>query len=154
MGYNKHFINNTFVFADYTPSFGLTAQKFLGEKRREKIGNGYGVCATSIASYPWGDAGVTGHQEQWWNNTCITASDAQYFEWYECNATHPLNGEIPYPLKSNRYMSTTAAYRMQCKDVTWTLEQAQAAGVDMGSTVETLPTVAQLVQMGHDVLQF
>ena len=153
MGYNKHFINNTFVFSDYAPSFGLTAQEFLGEQRRN-LGNGYNVCAVSIASYPWGEAGVSGHQEQWYNNTCVTSSSSNFFNWYECNATHPLNGEIPYPLKSNRYMSTNADYEMNCKDVKWSLEEAQALGIDIDSTVEMLPTVLQLVAMGHDVLQF
>ena len=73
---------------------------------------------------------------------------------YECNATHPLDGTIPFPMASNTYLSPNADYRMHCRDTTWTLAQAQALGVDVGSTVGALPTVDALVAMAHDRLQF
>ena len=57
-------------------------------------------------------------------------------------------------MASNTYLSPNADYRMHCRDTTWTLAQAQALGVDVGSTVGALPTVDALVAMAHDRLQF
>jgi hypothetical protein len=80
MGYNKHFINNTFVYADYSPA--ANGARKLG--LTPPLGNGYGVCATSIASYPFIAMGKGGLQEQWYNNTCITSSRDAFFEWCAC----------------------------------------------------------------------
>ena len=185
MGYNKHFVNNTFVFADYSPAangarrLGLTPPP-------GPLGNGYGSCASSIASYPFIAMGKAGLQEQWWNNTCIASSADAFFDWCacqrpngrcplgppppahtsppyllfpsltadECNSTHILDGTIPNPMKGNRYMSSNGDYVMRCKGDALNFSQAQALGVDLGSTVSTLPSVDALVAMGHDVLQF
>jgi hypothetical protein len=146
MGYNKHFINNTFVFTDFSPA-ALAA----GPRR---VGNGYGTCATSIASYPWGEDGASGLQEQWYGNTCISQSAANFFNWYECNATHPRDGTIPFPMRGNTYRSNGSQYRMNCRGTVWNLTQAQAMGVDEGSTTGELPTPDELVAMGHGVLNF
>ena len=151
MGYNKHFINNSFVYVDYTPATSPAGRALGGPPR---VGNGYSSCASSIASYPWRAAGLDGLQEQWWNNTCIASSPDKFFDWYECNSTHPLDGTIPFPMQRNTYLSPTADYRMHCRDTTWTLAEAQAAGVDVGSTAGALPTVDELVAMAHDRLQF
>jgi hypothetical protein len=57
-------------------------------------------------------------------------------------------------MKGNRYMSSNGDYVMRCKGDALNLSQAQALGVDVGSTVGTLPSLEALVDMGHDVLQF
>ena len=78
MGYNKHFINNTFVYADYSPVEYAEKVLRLGKPVvREKLGNGYSSCASSIVSFPFIAAGLVGFQEQWWNNTCIVNSPDQ-----------------------------------------------------------------------------
>ena len=74
--------------------------------------------------------------------------------WYECNTTHPLDGTIPYPLTGNTYLSGDGGYEMRCKDETWDLAQAQARGVDVGSSAAMLPTVEELVALGHATLGF
>lgn len=153
MGYNKHFVNNTFVYVDYAPAQYAENTLGLGAPV-EKLGNGYSVCATSIASSPFIADGKEGYQEQWWNNSCIASSPDQFFNWYECNVTAPLDGTIPYPMKGNAYYSQTGDYRMHCRGTTWNFTQAQALGIDLGSTIHTLPTVDELVAMGHDRLQF
>ncbi len=115
VGYNKHFVNNTFVYADYSPAvhrarkLGRTAPLSapewppssssgrmgdeLGDERRAAAvlasphadaygnGNGYGTCASSIASFPFIALGKEGLQEQWWNNTCIASSEGAFFDW-------------------------------------------------------------------------
>ena len=57
-------------------------------------------------------------------------------------------------MKGNRYMSSNGDYVMRCRGDALNFSQAQALGVDLGSTVSTLPSVDALVAMGHDVLQF
>jgi hypothetical protein len=73
---------------------------------------------------------------------------------YECNATTPLDGTIPYPMANNTYLSADAGYSMNCRGMVWNLSQAQALGVDVGSIVGTAPSAEDLVAMGHDRLQF
>ena len=153
MGYGKRFINNSFVYVDYSPVAYAEGALALGAPV-PRLGNGYSVCATSIASAPFLAQGLRGYQEQWWNNTCIAASPDQFHTWYECNATSPLDGTIPVPMQGNSYFSLTGDYRMHCRGTVWNLTQAQALGIDLGSTVSTLPSLAQLVAMGHDRLQF
>lgn len=152
MGYNKHFINNSFIYVDYTPV--QHAERVLGLGPPGKLGNGYSVCATSIASYPFIAQGKEGFQEQWWNNTCIASSSDQFFNFYECNATAPLDGTIPFPMKGNQYYSSTGDYSMHCRSATWNFSQANALGIDLGSSVSTLPSLQELVAMAHDRLQF
>ena len=154
MGYNKLFLNNSFVFVDYTPAQYAERVLGLGPQAPRKLGNGYSVCATSIASSPWIAQGKEGFQEQWWNNTCIASSPDQFFDFYECNASSPLDGAIPYPMKGNQYFSATGDYRLHCRSTVWNFSQANALGIDIGSTVSTLPSLEQLVAMGHDRLQF
>ena len=72
----------------------------------------------------------------------------------ECNATHILDGTIPFPMKNNKYMSSTGDYVMHCRSDSLNFSAAQALGVDVGSTVGALPSLEALVDMGHDVLQF
>jgi len=93
MGYNKHFINNSFVYADYSPVEYAETTLGLGRPSEERLrrrrggggmlGNGYSSCASSIASYPFIEEGLDGCyqdglrggcQEQWYNNTCIVQS--------------------------------------------------------------------------------
>lgn len=153
MGYNKHFINNSFVYVDYSPV--TYAEQVLGLGAPvQRLGNGYSVCATSIASAPFIAQGKSGFQEQWWNNTCIAGSPDQFHNWYECNASTPLDGTIPVPMKGNSYFSPNGDYHMHCRGTTWNLTQAQALGIDVGSTVSTLPALDALVAMAHDRLQF
>lgn len=151
MGYNKHNVGNVFVYVDYTP---VSYARALGLEPAVEGRAGYSVCATSIASYAWRTAGLDGQQEQWQGNTCIASSHTSFFNWYECNSTHPLDGTIPFPMSGNTYMSSDAGYEMRCRDTTWTLAQAQALGVDAGSTTAVLPTVDELVAMAHNRLQF
>ena len=57
-------------------------------------------------------------------------------------------------MKNNRYYTLTGDYHMHCRGTMWNISQAQAVGIDLGSSVQTLPTVGELVAMGHDRLQF
>lgn len=63
-------------------------------------------------------------------------------------------GNIP-DLARNTYLSVDGGYSLHCgsSDV-WTLPQAQAVGVDVGSSASVVPTVDALVALGHAQLGF
>lgn len=110
-----------------------------------------GICACTIASAPFAASGL---QDQWWNNTCIASSGSRFFKWESCNSSAPLDGTIPFPIRANRYFSANATYTMGCAGEEWGFAEAQARGVDLESSVADLPTLAQLVAWGHELLQF
>lgn len=143
MGYNKHFVNNTFVYVDYTPLLS-TSDGFGFETK-------FGVCATEIASAPFASKGL---QDQWYGNTCIANSSSRFFLWMSCNSTDLLDGTIPVPLSGNRYMSSDGGYEMVCSGKHMNFTEVQAMGADLESTVSTLPTIQELVDLAHEVLQF
>jgi hypothetical protein len=57
-------------------------------------------------------------------------------------------------MRGNTYLSSTSDYTMSCRSTTWTLAEAQALGVDLGSVTGALPSIDELVAMAHDRLQF
>ena len=88
MGYNKAFLENAYVYADYTPfvSPQVRALGFSqgegGAALRAKYGGGDAVpfCTGSVA--PWASADL-GLADQFRGNTCICSSSAQFFRWYD-----------------------------------------------------------------------
>ena len=69
--------------------------------------------------------------------------------------SHPVtSGNIP-DLSSNTYLSLDGGYTLKCtaNDI-WTLAEAQAVGVDVGSSVGLAPSVDALVALGHSQLGF
>jgi hypothetical protein len=89
----------------------------------------------------------------WRNNTCIVQSSAKAFDFNACHPGTPTDGNIPL-LSSNTYLSGEGSYSLKCGGSTWMLAQAQAAGVDVGSTIGPLPALADLVALGHAMLGF
>ncbi len=150
MGYNKHFINNSYVLVDYTPSAHVA-------RPPREVGSSWppegkpGSCSAIIAAGAFAAAGLA---DQYWNNTCIANSSAKFFRWFSCNDTHPLDGTIPFPMRDNVYLSTDAGYAMPCNGQKWSLAEAQARGVDLGSSVGNFPTVDDFIKMAHDRLGF
>jgi len=145
--------NNTFVYVDYTPV--TYAREHLGLSRprdnpEPPFETKPGRCHCSEAN---GALSALGLQDQWWNNTCIASSGANFFKFNTCNDSAPLNGVIPFPIKTNRFFSNSS-YALHCNASLWNISEAQARGIDLGSTLSSLPTVSELVAMGHDVLQF
>jgi hypothetical protein len=152
--------NNTFVYVDYNPAVYAHTQLglHLGLEMSATAGQPTppfepkpGICGCMLASAPFAASGL---QDQWWNNTCIASSSGSFFKWESCNSSAPLDGTIPFPIKTNRYFSSDGGYVMRCNADAWNFTEAQALGLDLGSTVATLPSLEELVAMGHDVLQF
>lgn len=57
-------------------------------------------------------------------------------------------------LSGNSYMSQDGGYHNRCNNSDWSLAEAQAKGVDVGSSNATLPTIDELVALGHALLEF
>jgi hypothetical protein len=149
MGYNKHFINNSYIYPDYYPA--MHATPFLagaGEGLWPPEGKPL-ACSANLATAPFTASGL---QDQWWNNTCV-ANSGRIFKFGSCNASNPTDGGIPYPMKQNTYL-LNASYALKCGGETWNLSQAQAMGLEEGSVVEPLPTIQQLVDMARSLLRF
>jgi len=171
MGYNKAFLENAFVYVDYSPVTSPAVRALslsLGEDTpamRRKYprelssqrgggvgsGNGYSNCAATIA--PWASAQL-GLADQFRDNTCIASTSDHFFDWYNpCNNATPTDGSM-WLMSGNIYRSADGSYRNVCNGATWNLSQAQALGVDVGSVATTLPSTDELVAMGHSLLQF
>ena len=171
MGYNKAFLGNAFVYVDYSPITSPAVRALgleLGEDTaamRAKYprhlssqpggglgsGNGVSTCAATVA--PWASA-TLGLADQFRDNTCIASSSSHFFDWYSpCNTTKPTDGSM-WLMSSNIYRSADGGYQNRCDKESWSLAQAQALGVDVGSVNTTLPSTDELVALGHAMLDF
>ena len=149
MGYNKHHVGNAMVYVDYSPALHLpraTRQRLRWSAPESKPP----MCSGMIVPTP----AAPGAAEVWQNNTCIATSAASFFRWPSCNSSAPLAGGVPNPLGGNRYFSANASYEMRCGGEVWTLGEAQGRGLDVGSSVQPLPTTGELLAMMRGLLGF
>ncbi len=158
MGYNKHFINNTYAYVDFYPA--MHATPYLGTGGGAGAGAGESLlwppeskplaCSANLATAPFTASGL---QDQWWNNTCIANSGGRMFRFGSCNSSNPGDGGIPFPMRQNTYF-LNSTYMLNCGKESWNLSQVQERGLEEGSTVSPLPTTQQLVDMARDLLRF
>jgi len=147
MGHDKHSARNVMVYVDYAPAA-------VAPRLAERVGWSAPqepkppMCAGVVTPYP-----SAATADSWTNNSCIAASAASFFRLLSCNASAPLDGSIPAPLGGNRYFSPGAAYELRCGAAVWGLADAQARGVDVGSTLHALPTTDELLEMARGALQ-
>ena len=171
MGYNKQFIGNAYIYSDFTPATTSAVRALplplaadtpamrakypveLSPMRRGGLGsgNGVGVCANSIAPWPAASLGLA---DQFRNNTCIVSNKGNIFEWFNpCNDSNPTDGSM-FLMSGNSYMTGDGVYLNRCNASAWNLTAAQSHGVDLGSTVSTLPSVDAIVGLAHALLGF
>ena len=141
LGYNKTSFGNWFVYSDYAP---VTQSGGVG------VGNGWNACAMSYSSW----SGAFG--DHWENNTCITSS-AGRAQWAlnDCNANNPTDGTVPL-FSNNVYSNPDMGYAFPCgkNKTSLSLAEAQAVGVDVGSTVVPLFSNEEIIAAGHQLLMF
>jgi hypothetical protein len=158
LGFAKRSAGNAYIYADYTPAavalanlggMGAGAAAALEAKYGGRVGNGWGTCAMAYgtASFqpPLADT--------WEGNTCIVAASAHIFDFNGCHPATPNDGNIP-ALTGNTYATGDGAYALKCGGETWTLAQAQAAGVDVGSSLVPVPSNDAILALGHQLLGF
>ena len=81
------------------------------------------------------------------NNTCVHQTGSVY-EWQRyqgCGPGKNLNQTAEITC-NNRFFTTDGEVHIKCKNETWSLEQYQKKGYDMGSTVAELPPPIEIVQ--------
>jgi hypothetical protein len=156
LGFNKTSIGNYFIYSDVSPlAVAQAAAAAAGRPVRElrssphgpPLGNGWNTCVMSYSTQVM-PMNLT---DLWMGNTCITAS-AKFFEISTCTPSAPLNGQL-LRLSDNTWSSDAGNYSLRCGQTTWTLAQAQALGVDVGSKVVPSPSTSDIIAAGRALLQ-
>ena len=156
LGFNKTSIGNYFVYSDASPlavaqaaaaSAGRSVRELRASPHGPPLENGWNSCIMSYATQVM-PMNLT---DFWSNNTCTTVK-AAFFAINTCTPSAPFNGEL-LRLSDNTWSSDAGNYSLRCGKTAWTLEQAQALGVDVGSTVVPSPATADIIAAGRALLQ-
>ena len=146
MGYNKHHIGNAMVYVDYLPALTAPASQRIGWSAPQTKPP---MCSGMITPTP----DVPGMSEVWANNTCIASDPVHFFRWYNCNESNVFDGGIPNPLSGNRYYTPGAGYVLHCGyNTSWNLQEAQERGLEVGSSLHTLPSTEELLGIMQELL--
>lgn len=149
LGFNKTTENNYFVMADAAPLALARAAARAGGAHASPGGppldSGWNACVMSYGEE------ATAFPDTWRNNTCTTAK-ASFFSLSGCNDAAPLNGTLPR-LAGNTWAADSGNYSLKCGKSSWTLAEAQARGVDVGSVVVPSPSTADVIAAGRALLQ-
>lgn len=158
LGHSKTSVNNVYIYPDAVrapppPETVAGAEGSLRGVAQASAPAGMGgfftkpFCANSDGQ----SLGQSGWGEEWANNTCFIHSSDVY-EFGSCDAT---NWEQLVPLtKNNRFFTDDGTAQFKCGSSTMTLQQWQAMGEDVGSTVSGAATVEAIMQAAHDVLSW
>ncbi|XP_065920298.1 uncharacterized protein [Dysidea avara] len=127
LGHSKTATNNVYIFP--------------GKFKLSYCANSDGASLTDIPS-GWG--------EVWTNNTCVITSSDIYHN-SGCDPSH-LKGLVPFTA-NNQFYTANGTVSIQCGEKkTFTLQQYQALGYDIGSTVSKLPSNEEIVSWGKQLL--
>ena len=143
LGFGKSSFSNYFLYSDYAP------QKLAAVGEGNGEGNGWNACSMSYGTQKL----PTNLTDVWQGNTCICGKGSSFFSFNGCDAAAPLDGNAPL-FSDNTYASDDNTYVMKCGASTWTLAQAQAMGVDVGSTLVPVPSTDAIIAAGRALLQF
>ena len=100
------------------------------------------------------ERGVSGWNETWIKNTCTLYNSTEPYNIGQCDTSDLF---VPYLANNTIYISKGLEVAFMCK-VNGTmkplnLQQWQSYGVDIGTTVQTLPDVQTIIQWGREMLQ-
>ncbi len=85
----------------------------------------------------------------WSNNKCVLGMPGIY-SFSKCDPTNPKD-LVPFTANNSFYAPGKYVF-VDCGNTKLELTQYQDLGYDIGSTVQDLPTVAQIIQWGREVL--
>ena len=104
---------------------------------------------TGFSPYCYGGAGGStfspSRRDSWVNETCIAGSPGAVYH-TDCDASTPLDGLLPL-LANNTLLLDAGDYTLQCGSAAWTLAEAQARGVDVGTVVGAAPDAAGVLAL-------
>lgn len=173
LGFNKSSSGNWFIYSDYSPATASALSPNTAAP--PPLANGWNACAMSYSGWAMGNL-----SDIYSNNTCITMNPAAIFAFNDvrvfpapppsktqshlrsrslpsppsqCNAADPNDGHVPI-FSKNKYANPVNTYEFRCGKATWNLSEAQAMSVDVGSVLIPLPSTDDIIQAGHDLLQF
>ena len=90
-------------------------------------------------------------RDSWVNATCIASAGASLYS-TGCSAATPDDGNLPV-LANNSLFLDAGEYVLNCGGQQWSLAQAQAKGVDVGTVVGVTPDTAGLLGMVADFMK-
>jgi hypothetical protein len=98
--------------------------------------------------------GYSGWNEVWVNNTCVLYQSTMPYNIVNCDLA---NLFAPYLASNKIYIPVGTEVTFTCTlngtDVQLSLKQWQSYGLDIGTTVETIPDVETVIQWGREMLQ-
>jgi hypothetical protein len=136
LGFDKKFVGNFYLYPDAnmpTAAAGAPLQAATGFSPFCYLANG-------VADF------AAARQDSWVNETCIASSPGALYSTDSCDPSAPHAGRIPV-LANNTLFLDTGAYELKCGDATWTLAEANALGVDVGTTVAQTPDSAAVLAL-------
>ena len=141
LGHSKVVRNNIYVYPDQRTTI-------LGE---ENVGKFFTepYCANSDGADNTGPF-PSGWGEIWANNTCIIGNPNIY-EFSACSANKDISALVPLTGNNTFYAKSKDIY-IQCGDKKLTLDQYQELGYDLGSTVEDIIPIGDVINMGRSLL--
>ena len=138
LGHSKTVTNNIYIYADAEHDRGHDQVMFYSAPWCQ---NSDGATLTDLPS-GWG--------EVWTNNTCVSYSSRVYKN-SGCDPQH-LKGLVPFTANNHFYTAYGTINILCGKNTTFTLEEYQELGYDIGSVVEKLPSNSEIISWGKQLL--
>lgn len=149
---------STFYLGEAPKTNWLQQQAYLGSlyiypdaNNAPEVGLGSGsspFCYNNLDSYAFPPS----RQDTWTNNTCFVMTPAGQESQSSCDPLNPLK-MLPF-MADNRFFFDSGNYTLHCgPNVSWTWAQAQAVGVDVGSTSAASPSVASILATAEAFVQ-
>ena len=151
-GFAKQALDNLYIFPD--ASVSMTKMRMSADALTAHYGAAINVSARA-GGWPYcvGSMGTSAFpaalKDAWVNNTCIVSTTDQIYDFDGCNVNNPLDGHVP-TISGNQLWVGSGTYAFPCDTAKWTLAQAQAKGMEVGTTLTmSLPTTAQILDMAR-----
>lgn len=141
LGFNKTFVGNFWLYPDANmPTVAAAAGEGAVATTRRP-----GAPHTGFSPYCYDSQGgatlPASARDSWTGETCLAASPGAIYDFGGCSPSSPANGYVP-ALANNTLLLDSGAYVLSCGGKQWSLAQAQAAGLDVGSTSGPAPPSA------------
>jgi hypothetical protein len=153
LGFNKKTIGSLFIHAEASGHGPCTGK--AGELCPRAMppssysdASGWPFCMMSFGQAPW----PADLRDAFVNNSCITANKP--YDFSSCNSSAPsTDGRMPLTA-GNTFMLSPGAppFAFACGGQSWTLEEAQQRGLELGSSVVREPSTAATLTMARALL--
>jgi len=123
LGHDKQSLNNFYIYPD---------DRFCADTRDQGLG-------------------TSGYGDVFMDNVCVSHTPNDMYRLGNCDVNN-LRQMIPF-FANNRYYTTTGNITIDCSGNKWTLDQFQARGFDIGTTVQKLPSDDTIIKWGKDLFK-